>query len=141
MTNTSYAVHSEGLPPYCNINCHLTIGMDTTLVCDTPGARYSRPHGDDDPRARIRPARARQQLHRRQGAGARFRNTRDQTRNSVSTHDAGGQDGAAAQQAASGARAICIVVGTRYIHTVTEMIDKDDLQAALDILVAYLAEY
>ena len=53
---------------------------------------------------------------------------------------AGGQDGAAAQQAAAGARAGGITVGTRYIHTVTEMIAKDDLQAALDILVAYLAE-
>jgi len=52
---------------------------------------------------------------------------------------AGGQDGAAAQQAAAGARAVGIVVGTRYIHTVTEMIDRTDLQAALDILVAYLA--
>lgn len=51
---------------------------------------------------------------------------------------AGGQDGAAAQQAAAGAKAVGIVVGTRYIHTVTEMIHKDDLQAALDILAAYL---
>ncbi len=51
---------------------------------------------------------------------------------------AGGQDGAAAQQAAAGARAVGIVVGTRYIHTVTEMIDRNDLQAARDILVAYL---
>lgn len=51
---------------------------------------------------------------------------------------AGGQDAAAAQQAAAGARAVGIVVGTRYIHTVTEMIEKSDLQAALDILVAYL---
>jgi endoglucanase len=33
-----------------------------------------------------------------------------------------------------------IVVGTRYIHTVTEMVDKTDLKAALDILVAYLGE-
>ncbi len=53
---------------------------------------------------------------------------------------AGGQDGAAAQQAAAGARAIGITVGTRYIHTVTEMIDKKDLVAARDILAAYLAE-
>jgi endoglucanase len=53
----------------------------------------------------------------------------------------GGQDGAAAQQAAAGARAVGITVGTRYIHTVTEMIAQDDLQAALDILVAYLGEF
>lgn len=47
---------------------------------------------------------------------------------------AGGQDGAAAQQAAAGAKAVGITVGTRYIHTVTEMIDKKDLKAACDIL-------
>ena len=50
----------------------------------------------------------------------------------------GGQDGAAAQQAAAGARAVGITVGTRYIHTVTEMCHRRDLQAALDIVVAYL---
>jgi len=53
----------------------------------------------------------------------------------------GGQDGAAAQQAASGARAVGIVVGTRYIHTVTEMLDKRDLKAARDILSAYLGTF
>ncbi len=51
---------------------------------------------------------------------------------------AGGQDGAAAQQSAAGARAIGITVGTRYIHTVTEMIDTRDLKAANDVLAAYL---
>ncbi len=51
---------------------------------------------------------------------------------------AGGQDGAAAQQAAAGARAVGITVGTRYIHTVTEMIDKTDLAAARDVIAAYL---
>lgn len=53
---------------------------------------------------------------------------------------AGGQDGAAAQQAAAGARAVGITCGTRYIHTVTEMIDKRDLAAARDVVAAYLAE-
>ena len=48
--------------------------------------------------------------------------------------------GAAAQQAAAGAKAVGIVVGTRYIHTVTEMIEKGDLEAAKDILVAYLSQ-
>ncbi len=51
----------------------------------------------------------------------------------------GGQDGAAAQQAAAGAKAVGITVGTRYIHTVTEMIDRRDLEAARDILARYLA--
>ncbi len=52
----------------------------------------------------------------------------------------GGQDGAAAQQAASGAKAIGITVGTRYVHTVTEMLDRADLCAARDILAAFLGE-
>ena len=51
---------------------------------------------------------------------------------------AGGQDGAALQQAMAGARAAGLVVGTRYIHTVTEMIDKRDLAASLDLLCAFL---
>ncbi|MEO1008480.1 MAG: M20/M25/M40 family metallo-hydrolase [Planctomycetota bacterium] len=51
----------------------------------------------------------------------------------------GGQDGAAAQQAAAGAKAIGIVCGTRYIHTVTEMIDRRDLAAARDVAAAALA--
>ena len=47
-------------------------------------------------------------------------------------------DGAAGQQARSGARAVGIVVGTRYIHTVTEMIDLGDLAAARDVLAAWI---
>ena len=54
---------------------------------------------------------------------------------------AGGQDGAAAQQAAAGARAIGIVVGTRYIHTTAEMVDRSDLAAARDLLAAYLRDF
>ncbi len=50
----------------------------------------------------------------------------------------GGQDGAAAQMATKGCRAVGIVVGTRYIHTVTEMVDKTDLAAARDVLAAWL---
>lgn len=50
----------------------------------------------------------------------------------------GGQDGAAAQMATKGARAIGITVGTRYIHTVTEMIDRTDLAAARDVLAAWV---
>lgn len=50
----------------------------------------------------------------------------------------GGQDGAAGQQARAGARAVGITVGTRYIHTVTEMIDLVDLGAARDVLAAWV---
>jgi endoglucanase len=50
----------------------------------------------------------------------------------------GGQDGAAIQRAGSGARTAAVVCGTRYIHTVTESIDKIDLQAAIDLMAAWI---
>lgn len=117
------------------------LGIDVTLSCDTPGV----PEKDAT-------------TIQGKGFGLHVRDSsfiadKDLVRNIEALaikHDipyqrtmlaSGGQDGAAAQQAAAGARAVGITVGTRYIHTVTEMIAKDDLQAALDILVAYLSEF
>ena len=50
----------------------------------------------------------------------------------------GGQDAGAIQRAGAGSRTTAIVCGTRYIHTVTESIDKKDLQAAIDLVAAWL---
>ncbi len=114
------------------------LGIDTTLACDTPGV----PEQD---RTTV------------QGEGfglhvkdSSFIADRDLVREIEAIAEkekipfqrtmlrAGGQDGAAAQQAAAGAKAVGIVVGTRYIHTVTEMIHRDDLKAARDIIAVYL---
>lgn len=114
------------------------LGIDVTLACDTPGI----PEKDAT-------------TQQGQGFGLHVRDSsfiadkalvadiealaiREKIPYQRTMLAAGGQDGAAAQQAAAGARAVGITVGTRYIHTVTEMIEKDDLQAALDIIVAYL---
>jgi len=50
----------------------------------------------------------------------------------------GGQDAGAIQRAGAGVRTSAIVCGTRYIHTVTESIDKKDLKAAIDLVAAWL---
>ncbi|MFG0331631.1 MAG: M42 family metallopeptidase [Phycisphaerales bacterium] len=52
----------------------------------------------------------------------------------------GGTDAAGIQRAGPGARAITISVPTRYIHTVTEMAHKKDLDAARKLLAHYLAQ-
>lgn len=114
------------------------IGLDVSLACDTPGVpeheRVNK-HGD--------------------GFGLHLQDS-----SFISNHDIvrqveavakdhgikyqrtilakGGQDGAAAQQAAAGAKAVGIVCGTRYIHTVTEMIDTRDLGAARDVVARYI---
>lgn len=50
----------------------------------------------------------------------------------------GGQDGAAIQRSGTGARVAAVTCPTRYIHTVTESLDKKDLQATVDLLAAWL---
>ncbi len=117
------------------------IGIDVTLSCDTPGVpEQSRTTKQGDGFG----------LHIRDGSFIADKGlVADIEKLAIAKkipHQrtmlaSGGQDGAAAQQAAAGARAIGIVVGTRYIHTVTEMIHKTDLAAARDILAAYLAEF
>lgn len=116
----------------------VALGVDTTLACDTPGV----PEQD----------RTTEQgkgfgLHLRDGSFIADRDLVAELAALAEEKDipyqrtmlrSGGQDGAAGQQAAAGARAAAIVVGTRYIHTVTEMIHKSDLEAARDILAAYL---
>ena len=116
------------------------IGIDTTLACDTPGV----PDKDATTvqgkgfglHVRDSSFIADKALVREIEALA-IKNKIPYQRTMLA---AGGQDGAAAQQAAAGARAVGVVVGTRYIHTVTEMIHKTDLKAALDVLTAYLAD-
>lgn len=114
------------------------IGIDTTLCCDTPGV----PEND-----RVT----------KQGEGAAItvmdgsvissydlvNQFEDLARKGKIPHQRsilarGGTDTAALQRAGSGAKAITISVGTRYIHTVTEMVHRTDLEAARNLLAAYL---
>ncbi len=52
----------------------------------------------------------------------------------------GGTDAGAMQRSRSGYKTITISVPTRYIHTVTEMVHRDDLHAARDLVAAWLAQ-
>jgi len=52
----------------------------------------------------------------------------------------GGTDTGTIQSARAGVRAMTLSCGTRYIHTVTEMIHKTDLHATRDLLAAFLAD-
>jgi tetrahedral aminopeptidase len=120
------------------VGADIGIGLDTTLACDTPGVpdtqRVTR-HGD--------------------GVGIMIQDSsmiadytlvadlcmvakRKRIAHQRCILPRGGQDGAAIQRAGQGARTAAIVCGTRYIHTVTESIDKKDLQNAIDLLAAWI---
>ena len=117
------------------------LGIDTTLACDTPGIPEkdaTTRHGEGfglhvrDSSFIADAGLVRDIAALAEAKGIPYQRT---------MLAAGGQDGAAAQQAAAGARAVGIVVGTRYIHTVTEMVHRTDLLAARDIIAAYLADF
>ena len=52
----------------------------------------------------------------------------------------GGTDAGTMQRAGAGVRAFTLSCPTRYIHTVTEMISRDDMDACRDLLAAYLEQ-
>ena len=120
---------------------HIGIGIDVTLSCDTPGV-------PDPDRTTVQGDGV--GIHIRDGSfiadKALVEEFETIAKDEGITYQrtmlrSGGQDGAAAQQSAAGARAIGIVVGTRYIHTVTEMLDRRDLEAARDVLAAFLKRH
>ncbi|MCC0080215.1 MAG: M42 family peptidase [Rhodobacter sp.] len=114
---------------------HYAIGVDTTLSCDLPGVTpkdYITTQGDGFG------------LHLKDNSMIADRSFARLIESIAKDNSipfqrtmlpAGGQDGSAAQQSAGGAKTASVVVGTRYIHTVTEMVDKVDLFAARKILV------
>ena len=52
----------------------------------------------------------------------------------------GGQDGAAMQRSRSGTKVGVFACPVKYIHTVTEMSNKDDIHAYRDLLIKYLGQ-
>ena len=116
------------------------IGLDTTLCCDTPGV-------PDDMKVT------------KQGDGVGITCADSSAigdyelieqmeslakKNKIpyqrSLLNRGGTDTGAIQPARGGVRAMTLSCGTRYIHTVTEMIHKKDLNATVDLLAAFLAD-
>lgn len=54
--------------------------------------------------------------------------------------EAGGTDGRAIQMTRAGVPAGCISIACRYIHSPSEMVDKNDVEAAIKLLVALLSK-
>lgn len=120
------------------VGADIGVGIDVNLACDTPGVPET-------------------QRVTQQGAGASIM---VQDSSMISDHrlveevcavarrhriahqrailPRGGQDAGAIQRVGRGARCVAIGPGTRYIHTVTEMIDKRDTEACIELLAAWL---
>ena len=120
------------------VGADIGVGLDVTLACDTPGVpdhqRVSRQ--GDGASILIQDSSMISDAGLVEDLCAVARRHRIAHQRSILPR--GGQDGAAIQRSGRGARAIGVCCGTRYIHTVTEMIDKSDLAACVDLLAAWL---
>jgi len=118
----------------------IAVALDTTLACDTPGIP------DDQAITRCG-----------QGVGIKImdsasisdRGLVDELAATAERHKipfqyellpAGGTDAGAMQRSRIGYKTVTLSIPTRYIHTVTECIHKDDLHAARDLLAAWLGK-
>ena len=117
------------------VNPDIAIGVDVTLSCDTPGVppkKYVTTQGKGCSIG------VRDSSFISDPGLVAFVTDLAEMNNIDYQHvvsAGGGMDGAAMQQGYGGCAAIAISVGTRYIHTVTEMVDTRDLDAGMDLLV------
>lgn len=119
---------------------HIGIALDTTIAADYPGS---------SPDAQVTALGAGVGIKLMDGAMIshpllvkHFRDlaTRHTIPHQLEILPRGGTDGGALQRAATGCAGITLSIPTRYIHTVNEMVHKHDVQAAIDLLAAYLQD-
>jgi len=113
--------------------------IDTTLCCDTPGVDKSEAITRLGEGVGLKVMDGRVITHR--GLLDEFIKLADKKRipYQLEILPMGGTDTAALQLAGKGRRTMAISVPTRYIHTVTEAVHRKDLDAAVDILAAWLS--
>ena len=126
-------------PATFGLDPEICIALDTTLACDTPGI---------PPEQAITQAGSGVGIKVMDGASISDRSLLDQfvltaekkkIPHQLELLPLGGTDAGAMQRSRSGIRTITLSVPTRYIHTVNEMVHRDDLHAARDLLAAWLS--
>ena len=116
----------------------LAIALDTTLCVDTPGVPEEERVTKQGDGAAIKIMDSSSISNRSfvdemaaagEAAGVKFQ---------YSVLPRGGTDAGAIQRSREGVKTVTLAIPTRYIHTVTETIHKDDLQSAIDLIAAWL---
>lgn len=125
-------------PAAFGVDPDIAIALDTTLCCDTPGIP------DDE---RVTQQGKGVGIKIMDGSSISDRSLVDsftkvaETRQipyQLSVLPRGGTDAGAMQRTREGYKTVTMAIPTRYIHTVTECVHKTDLQAAIDLLAAWL---
>jgi tetrahedral aminopeptidase len=125
-------------PGTYGIDPDIAIALDTTLACDTPGI------SEEDSPSRLGAGVAIKILDRGsisdRGLIDDFVGVAEKNRipYQLEVLTGGATDASSMQRAGKGYRTITISIPTRYIHTITESVHEKDLDAAVDLLAAWL---
>ncbi len=125
-------------PTTFGIEPDVGIALDTTLCCDTPGIEKNESITAFGKGVALKIMDGRSISHR--GLLDEFAAVAEKKKipYQLEVLPLGGTDAATIQQAGIGRRTITISIPTRYIHTITEAEHKKDLQAAINLLAAWL---
>jgi putative aminopeptidase FrvX len=122
------------------VNADVTLALDTTLAVEMPGSgeHEAVTHLGDGVAIKIMDSGhiAHPKLVRHLRDIAR----RDNIPHQMEVLPAGSTDAAAMQRARHGTASATLSLPSRYVHTVNEMVHQRDVQADIDLLVAYLGE-
>jgi endoglucanase len=121
-----------------DVQADVGIALDTTLACDTPGISDHEAVTTLGKGVGIKIMDGMSISHR--GLVDEFIALADKKKikYQLEVLPLGGTDAASVQRAGSGRRTITLSLPTRYIHTVTEAVHRDDLNAAVSLLAAWL---
>ncbi len=127
-------------PATFNIQPDVGIALDTTLCCDTPGVpdNESVTQQGKGVGLNVMDGAAIVDLELLEQFEALAEKKKIKAQRTILHR--GGTDAGTMQRAGGGYRVMTLLTPTRYIHTVTETVHKDDLHAARDLLAAWLAQ-
>lgn len=126
-------------PATFNIRPDVGIALDTTLCCDTPGIpeNESVTRQGEGVGLNVMDGSAIVDLELLEQFEALAKKKKIKAQRTILHR--GGTDAGTMQRAGGGYRVMTLLTPTRYIHTVTETVHKNDLHAARDLLAAWLA--
>jgi tetrahedral aminopeptidase len=126
-------------PTAFGIEPDVGIALDTTLCCDVPGIEKNEVITNFGKGVALKIMDGRSISHR--GLVDEFVAVAEKKKipYQLEVLPLGGTDAGSIQQAGIGRKTITLSLPTRYIHTITEAEHKKDLQAAINLLAAWLA--
>lgn len=116
----------------------IAVALDTTLCVDTPGVPEEERVTKQGDGVAIKILDSSSISHRELVDQFAAVGDRKKIKYQFSVLPRGGTDAGAMQRVREGIKTVTLAIPTRYIHTVTETIHKDDLQSAIDLLAAWL---